>query len=212
MGVTLYFLRHGETEYSKSGGFCGDLDPELTEIGQQMAREFAAAYQALPWSAIYCSPMKRTIATAQKLSETAGLVLQQRDGLREIKYGNWEGLTVESVKENHYDEYQRWMTEPAWNAPPGGETSIEIANRSSLIISEIVHQFADGNVLVVSHKATIRIILCSLLGIDLGRYRDRLDAPAGSISVVKFGQYGPRLERLGDRSYMSEELQALPGT
>jgi broad specificity phosphatase PhoE len=66
--------------------------------------------------------------------------------------------------------------------------------------------------LIVSHKATIRIILCSLLGIDLGRYRDRLDAPAGSISVVRFGQYGPRLERLGDRSYMSEELQALPGT
>ncbi len=212
MSLALYFLRHGETEYSKSGGFCGDLDPELTDTGKQMAREFAAAYQALPWSAIYCSPMKRTMATAQILSESAGLTLQLRDGLKEIKYGAWEGLSAESVKQNHLDEYQRWMTEPAWNAPPGGETSIEISNRASQIISEIVHQFADGNVLIVSHKATIRIILCSLLGIDLGRYRDRLDAPAGSISVVKFGQYGPRLERLGDRSYMSEELQALPGT
>jgi broad specificity phosphatase PhoE len=212
MSLALYFLRHGETEYSKSGGFCGELDPELTDTGKQMAREFAAAYQALPWSGIYCSPMKRTMATAKILSESAGLTLQLRDGLKEIKYGEWEGQTAESVKQNHHDEYQRWMTEPAWNAPPGGETSIEISNRASQIIAEIVHKYADGNILIVSHKATIRIILCSLLGIDLGRYRDRLDAPAGSISVVRFGQYGPRLERLGDRSYMSEELQALPGT
>ena len=212
MSLTLYFLRHGETEYSKSGGFCGELDPELTETGKQMAQEFADAYKSQAWSGIYCSPMKRTIATAKILSESAGLTLQLRDGLKEIKYGEWEGQTAESVKQNHHDEYQRWMTELAWNAPPGGETSIEISNRASQIIAEIVHKYADGNVLIVSHKATIRIILCSLLGIDLGRYRDRLDAPAGSISVIKFGQYGPRLERLGDRSYMSEELQALPGT
>jgi broad specificity phosphatase PhoE len=212
MSLTLYFLRHGETEFSKSGGFCGELDPELTSTGNQMAQEFAAAYQSLPWSGIYCSPMKRTIATAKILSEGVGVSLQLRDGLKEIKYGAWEGLTADEVKQNHHDEYQRWITEPAWNAPPDGETSIEISNRASQIISEIVHQFTDGNVLIVSHKATIRIILCSLLGIDLGRYRDRLECPAGSLSVIKFGQYGPRLERLGDRSYMSTELQALPGT
>ena len=147
MSLTLYFLRHGETEYSKSGGFCGELDPELTETGKQMAQEFADAYKSQAWSGIYCSPMKRTIATAKILSESAGLTLQLRDGLKEIKYGEWEGQTAESVKQNHHDEYQRWMTEPAWNAPPGGETSIEISNRASQIIAEIVHKYADGNVL-----------------------------------------------------------------
>jgi probable phosphoglycerate mutase len=67
---------------------------------------------------------------------------------------------------------------------------------------EIQQKYATGNVLVVSHKATIRIIICELLGIDLGRYRDRIDMPAGAVSIVKFDSHGPSLQVLGDRSYM----------
>jgi probable phosphoglycerate mutase len=55
-------------------------------------------------------------------------------------------------------------------------------------------------------------MLCSLLGIDLGRYRDRIDMPAASVSVVKFDVYGPLLQRLGDRSFMNEQLRNRPGT
>jgi probable phosphoglycerate mutase len=67
-------------------------------------------------------------------------------------------------------------------------------------------KYATGNVIVVSHKATIRIILCELLGIDLGRYRDRIDMPAGAVSIVKFDLHGPLLQVLGDRAYMGEDL------
>ena len=80
------------------------------------------------------------------------------------------------------------------------------------MIAEIQEKYAKGNVLVVSHKATIRIILCELLGIDLGRYRDRIDMPAGSVSVVKFDVHGPLLQVLGDRAYMGEDLRSRPGT
>jgi broad specificity phosphatase PhoE len=89
---------------------------------------------------------------------------------------------------------------------------VQIASRSSLVIAEIEEKYKNGNVLVVSHKATIRIILCSLLGIDLGRYRDRISALAASVSIVKFDVRGPLLEVLGDRSYMDETLRNLPGT
>ena len=104
------------------------------------------------------------------------------------------------------------MTEPAWNPPTGGETAVQVASRASLVIGEIEQKYTNGNVLLVSHKATIRIILCSLLGIELGRYRDRIDMPAASISVIKFGIYGPLLQKLGDRSYMDESLRSLSGT
>jgi broad specificity phosphatase PhoE len=67
-------------------------------------------------------------------------------------------------------------------------------------------------VLVVSHKATIRIILCELLGIDLGRYRDRLDMLAGAVNIVKFDLHGPSLQVLGDRTYMGQDLRSRPGT
>lgn len=212
MALTLYFLRHGETTYSQTGGFCGSLDPDLTDEGLQMAIAFSKAYANLAWKAAYVSPMKRTIATAKPLCETVGLELQLRDGLREIEYGEWEGKTQDYVKEHDQEHYIHWMTEPAWNAPPGGETAVQIASRSALVIAEIEGKYSDGNVLVVSHKATIRIMLCGLLGIDLGRYRDRIDTPAASVSVVEFGKYGPKLKILGDRSFMGEELRSRPGT
>jgi probable phosphoglycerate mutase len=79
-------------------------------------------------------------------------------------------------------------------------------------MSEIREKYADGNILVVSHKATIRIILCTFLGIDLGRYRDRLNVLTGSVSVVRFTDYGPLLEKLGDRSHLDQRLIELPGT
>lgn len=177
-----------------------------------MAQAFAKAHQSIPWTAIYVSPMKRTMATAQPLCDALGIEMQLRDGLKEIRYGKWEGQTQEYVKQNHLEDYIRWMTEPAWNAPTGGETAIQIASRASLVIAEIEEKYSAGNVLVVSHKATIRIILCNLLGIDLGRYRDRIDCPAAALSVVKFDVHGPLLQRLGDRSYLDDTLRSRPGT
>ncbi|MBD2256377.1 histidine phosphatase family protein [Pseudanabaena sp. FACHB-2040] len=212
MVLSLYFLRHGETEASQTGGFCGRIDPELTPEGLEMAEAFAEKYQHFSWQAVYVSPMKRTIATAKPLCQAAGLEMQLRDGLKEIDYGQWEGQTPEYVKQHFNDEHVRWLTEPAWNPPTDGETSVQIASRASLVIAEIEAKHSEGNVLVVSHKATIRILLCSLLGIDLGRYRYRIALPVASVSVVDFGSHGPLLVKHGDRSHLPEELDARPGT
>lgn len=212
MSLRLYLLRHGETTFSQTGGYCGAIDPELTPEGIEMAEAFAKAYSSIPWSAIYVSPMTRTQMTARPLSEATGLEMRLRDGLKEIQYGKWEGQTQDFVRKNYEEDYIHWLTEPAWNPPTGGETAVQIASRSSLVISEIEDAYPSGHVLVVSHKATIRIILCSLLGIDLGRYRDRIAALAASVSIVTFGVHGPLLEVLGDRNYMPAHLRSRPGT
>jgi broad specificity phosphatase PhoE len=212
VSLTLYFLRHGETAYSKTGSYCGEVDAELTPDGVHMAKAFADVYRLVTWTAVYVSPMKRTIATAQPLCDALGFKMELRAGLEEMHYGKWEDKTVEFVKEHYWDDYIHWLTEPAWNPPTGGETSVEIASRASLVIAEIQQRYTAGNVLVVSHKATIRIVLCDLLGIDLGRYRDRIDVPAGSVTVVKFDLHGPLLQELGNRAYMSEDLRSRPGT
>jgi probable phosphoglycerate mutase len=212
MSLTLYLLRHGETLYSKTGAFCGDLNPELTDDGQQMAKAFAAAYRTLDWNAIYVSPMQRTVATAAPLCKATDITMELRSGLKEIRYGLWEGQTSAFVQKTYPDDYVRWLTEPAWNPPTEGETAVQIASRAMAVISEIEQTYQGGNVLVVSHKATIRIMVCALLGIDLGRYRDRINVLAGSVSVVRFEAHGPLLDRLGDRAHFDARLLALPGT
>ncbi len=177
-----------------------------------MAKAFADAHRSISWTAVYVSPMKRTIATAKPLCDALGLEMQLRDGLKEIRYGKWEDKSVDFVKEHYWDDYIHWLAEPAWNPPTGGETAVEISSRAALVIAEIQEKYNTGNVLVVSHKATIRIILCSLLGIDLGRYRDRIDMLAGSVSIVRFDLHGPLLQVLGNRAYMGEALSARAGT
>ncbi len=212
MSLKLYFLRHGETEYSQRGAYCGAIDPELTPEGKQMAHAFADSYRSLSWQDVYVSPMKRTVATAQPLCDALGFTMKIRDGLREIAYGDWENREQGYVQINYGQDYIRWLTEPAWNPPTGGETAVQVASRALPVIAEIEAKHKDGNVLVVSHKATIRIIICSLMGIDLGRYRDRIDAPAASVSIIKFDVHGPMLEILGDRNFMSRELREREGT
>lgn len=213
MALHIYLLRHGQTPLTREDSFCGSgLDPELTPAGLEMAQAFTATYRNKSWQAIYSSSLRRSIATAQPLSDALTIEIQVRPGLNEIGYGKWEGLTKEEVSQRHHDDYVSWLADPTWYAPTGGELAVVIAQRGLQVIEEIKQGFSDGNVLVVSHKATIRIILCSLLGIEVGRFRYRLACPVGSLSVVEFTPQGPLLQTLADRSHLSETLRSLPGT
>jgi broad specificity phosphatase PhoE len=138
--------------------------------------------------------------------------MQLKEGLKEIAYGQWEGKTPEDINREFHDDYVRWLTDPGWNAPTGGQRGIDIARRSSLVLEEIEKTYTTGNVLVVSHKATTRIMLCSLLGIDVGRFRDRISMPVASISIVEMAPHGPLLHRMGDRSHLREHLRGREGT
>ena len=207
MSLIIYFLRHGETTDSQRGGYCGTLNPDLTSEGYEMAEDFADAYKSLPWVAVFSSPLRRAVATAKPLCEAVGIRMQLKEGLREIAFGQWEGKTPEDVDREFHDDYVRWLTDPGWNAPTGGQRAIDIARRSSLELEEIEKTCVTGNVLVVSHKATIRIMLCSLLGIDVGRFRDRISMPVACISIVEFATHGPLLHVMGDRSYLREHLR-----
>ncbi len=212
MTLKLYFLRHGQTPYSRANAFCGALDPDLTPEGLAMAQAFGEHYQSLAWTAVYASPMKRTQATAAPLSQAVGLEMHLRDGLKEIYYGDWEGLTPPDVNAKFHDDYVSWLADPGWHAPTRGERGVDIAYRSNQVLTEIEQTHKIGNILIVSHKATIRIMLCGLLGIDVGRFRDRIAAPVASVSVIEYGDHGPLLLKLGDRSHLSTELRQLPGT
>jgi probable phosphoglycerate mutase len=214
MTLKLYFLRHGQTAYSKTGGYCGTLenDPGLTLEGMKMAEAFANFYDHLPWEAVYVSPLRRAIQTATPICKKVDIEMQIREGLKEIGYGQWEGMHPREVDRQFHDLYVRWLTDPAWTAPPGGERGIDIARRSGEVIEEIEQNHPEGNVLLVSHKATIRIMICSLIGIDIGRYRDRFAMPVAALSIVEMGDRGPLFHQIANRSHLDEYLSSLPST
>lgn len=177
-----------------------------------MAEKFAAVYHTLPWTAVFSSSLQRSVATAKPLCEMTGLALQMRDSLLEIAYGQWEGKSPEAVNREFHDDYVCWLADPGWNCPIGGEKGIDVARRSSRFLEEVEYLYPSGHVLVVSHKSTIRIMLCSLLGVDVGRYRDRFAMPVCALTVVELARNGPFVHFMGDRSHLPVDLRELPGT
>ena len=188
------------------------MNPGLTNEGLAMAAAFAEAYRNRRWTAIYSSPLDRAVTTAQPLADAVGLPVQTRDGFAEIDYGAWDGLSAQEVAERFPIQYARWTADPAWNPPNDGETAVALAQRVTHVFEGIRDAHPDGNVLVVSHKATIRVALCALLGVDVGRFRYRFGCPVGSVSIIEFGAHGPLAATVADRSHLSVELRGLEGT
>lgn len=212
MNLTLYFLRHGQTAHSRDDVFCGSgTDAPLTTEGVEMAKQFAVAYAGVPWEGIYCSPQTRAQQTIRPLAERLESNLQIREGLCEISYGDWENCPVPSISKQFPETYLAWTDDPSRNAPPGGENAHQIAARGRMVLEEIRQRHQGGKVLIVSHKATIRVMISDLLGLDLQYYRYRLSCPVCSLSMVEFTERGPLLRSLADREHLSKELRALPG-
>jgi probable phosphoglycerate mutase len=210
--LELYFIRHGQTDYSKEDRFSGSIDPPLNEIGLKMAEAFGAAYGDRGWTAIYSSPMLRTRQTADPLTRRTGLVPVLDDGLREISYGEWETLRHEDAQARWPEVYAYWAADTASRSPPGGETAFQVAARAALTVERIKREVPVGRVLVVSHKATIRIVTCALLGLDVRLFRERIAQPVGALTRFELTHKGAMLTRLGDDRHLPPELRHLEGT
>jgi probable phosphoglycerate mutase len=114
------------------------------------------------------------------------LAPEARDGLREIDHGRWEGCTRAEIEARYAEEYAAWEADPFTFAPEGGESGLTVMARALPVIREIVLHHPNQNVLVVSHKATIRLVISSLLGFDARGYRDRLDQHPCCLNILDF--------------------------
>ncbi|HVC19908.1 MAG TPA: histidine phosphatase family protein [Vicinamibacterales bacterium] len=182
----LYLVRHGATTTSGEDRFAGAIDVELSEEGRAQAAALARRLSHTRLAAAYCSPMKRTRETAAILAAPHGLIATETDGLREVDHGHWEGLTRAEVETRFAAEYASWEEDPFTFAPDGGESGVHLIARALPVIRRIVVEHQDHAVLVVSHKATLRLLISSLLGFDPRGYRDRLDQSPTGLSIVDF--------------------------
>jgi probable phosphoglycerate mutase len=200
--LTLHLVRHGDTAQAAEGFFAGDIDPPLTERGATQAQALARVSATLALGAVYVSPKLRARQTAEPILSQCLLPLVIDEGLREIAYGAWEGRKESEVRATEREAFEAWSQDPALNAPPGGESAFAIAARALPVLLRARREHPSGHVLFVSHKATIRVIVCALLGVPLGRFRDRIACPTASLTTFEFGERGAMLVRLADVSHL----------
>lgn len=186
MTTRLLLVRHGATPLTAEDKFSGAENVHLSPEGREQVRRLAVRLAREQVSAVYASILDRAMETATILAEPHGLKPIPSDGLREISHGHWEGLTRHEVETQYPDEYAEWEADPFTFAPQGGESGISVLARSLPVIRQVVVTHNNQNVLVVSHKATLRLVISSLLGFDARGYRDRLDQAAACLNIVDF--------------------------
>lgn len=189
MATRVFLVRHGATVLSAEDRYAGSVDAALSSEGLAQAKALGVRLAGEALSAVYASPMSRAQDTARAVVAGRGLDVIAVPELRETDHGHWEGKTRDEVCFGFPDEYARWERDPFTFAPSGGETGLQVLARALPAFLRIVGWHPDGAVLVVSHKATIRLVVGELLGLELRGYRDRLDmSPCGlNILDVKSG-------------------------
>src|SRR5262245_993876 len=186
MSTRLYLVRHGATALSTEDRFSGAEGVELSDEGRAQAERLRDRLRGEGISAVYSSPLSRAMDTARIVSSGWNGTPVAVDGLREVSHGHWEGLQRKEVEERFPDEYTTWEQDPFTFAPSGGESGVAVLARALPALRTIISDNQGSKVLVVSHKATIRLLLCSLLGIDARGYRDRLDQSPACLNVIDF--------------------------
>jgi broad specificity phosphatase PhoE len=211
MSTRIFLIRHGATVLSAEDRFAGATDVPLSDTGREQVRRLAERLRDDRITAVYASPLGRTVETARILAEPHGLEVVTRDGLREISHGRWEQKNRQEVEALFPEEAAAWDEDPYTFAPVGGESGLAVTARALPVLMEIVRAHPGENVLVVSHKATIRLLLSSLLGFDPRRYRDNLDQSPAALNVVDFKDaVRARLTLFNDTSHYEKAGLAIP--
>jgi broad specificity phosphatase PhoE len=206
----IFLVRHGATQRTAEGRFSGSVGVDLSDEGRWQAERLGERLGQERLTAVYASPLSRAVDTARVVAATCGLEPQIVDGLREISHGHWEGLTRAEVETRFPDEYAEWEQDPFAFAPQGGESGVAVLARALPALRHIVTSHVGDRILVVSHKATIRLLLSSLLGFDARGYRDRLDQDPACLNVLDFRDtVRARLILFNDTSHYATQLPAM---
>ncbi|MDO5054835.1 MAG: histidine phosphatase family protein [Pasteurella oralis] len=202
--LRFYLVRHGKTLWNEQGLFQGSGNSPLTDSGIQGAKLTGEALFDTPFIAAYSSTLQRTIDTATYILANRNVPLFQHQGLNEQSFGLWEGQSITQLKD--CTEYHQMREDPAnYKAQTnGGETYQQLAIRAFNAIRDIIKVHSKGNILIVSHGHTLRILLGLFNGATWQNHREAGKSPAllnTSISIVSYQQYSDEQGRFVIESY-----------
>ncbi|MCK4261321.1 MAG: alpha-ribazole phosphatase [Halanaerobiales bacterium] len=196
--MELILIRHGQTEANRRGAFQGWLDLSLSAQGQKQVKCLKNELADYKIDKIYVSPLKRAVETAQIIRE--GLKnppeLLKMEDLKEMNFGDWDGLCSDEIETNYPEEYLRWQKDWQRVVIPGGESAEKMYERVTNWVDECLTQAKPNEkILLISHQGVILQIISYLLGMNLADcWHFRVDP--GSMSVIQIKSDFPILTLL----------------
>jgi alpha-ribazole phosphatase len=179
----LVFVRHGEPDEAMRGRCYGRLDVPLSAAGLRRAAAVGEALRSHEIDAVYSSPLQRACDTARAVASPHGLEPVLRGDLRELDFGELEGMSHDEIDSEHPELYRRWMEDPSTVRFPGGEALSDLRARVLPEVAAIRGRHEGQSVAVVAHGGVVRVALAEALQLP-GAAFFRLDQPYGAVSVV----------------------------
>jgi len=195
MGV-FHFLRHGE--HGLLGRVLAGRMPGvgMTERGRAEIASQAERLAREKIAAIYASPLQRTRETAEIVAARLSLLVEFRDDLLELDFGEWTGATFDAIRAD--PRWQAWSTQRSLAAIPGGESMRAVQQRIAAAMLELNERHLHESIVLVSHGDVIRCALLFALGMPLDFY-NRIEIGQGSISTIQIHAGGIRVTTLSER-------------
>lgn len=206
MNCRVYLIRHGETVWNSAMKLQGHADIPLSDAGLRQAGALAARLSSRPISAVYCSDLSRAVETARQVAAPHGLEVIPLPELREMNFGDWEGLTFREITEKYGDMAMQWWSAPLSIKLPGGEGLADLRDRVVPALRTIVEKHMGEPVAVVCHGGPVRCLVGTVLNMDLNNHwRIRQDNAA--LNILDFSDWDSGIVALlNDRSHLAEEF------
>jgi len=199
----LIIVRHGQTAWNEGEGerLRGRADLDLDEAGLRQAA--AAATRLTKWgvAAVYSSPLRRAMRTAETLAKPRGLQVQPLEGLIDIDYGRWQGLSLREAEADDPGLYTLWLDNPHLVTFPGGEGLEQVRSRATAAVETVVSRHPEQTVVLVSHKVVCKVLLCHLLGVDNSHFW-QIHQELCAINVIEMEKDSPLIMLLNDTCHL----------
>ena len=161
----IILIRHGETEWNVAEIFRGRTDVELNETGIRQAELLAEYLSKTKIDAIYSSPLRRALKTAEIIAGYHQLDVDIDADLTDFNFGKWQGLSRQEVKNKYRELYAEWINHPERVKMPAGESLDVIRKRAMGVAAKIIARHK-GTSALVSHRVVNKVLICALLGLD----------------------------------------------
>jgi broad specificity phosphatase PhoE len=164
--TTVHLVRHGETDWNRERRFQGHADIPLNEAGLEQARVLAASLDGERFSAVYTSPLRRAVQTAEILAARLGVAAREHEALKEVDVGSWSGYTVPEIQARFPEGFARWVD---WRTTgwEDGEHYEQFSRRVVGGVLEVAERHAGGRLLAVTHGGPIRALLAAARGLEV---------------------------------------------
>jgi probable phosphomutase (TIGR03848 family) len=199
--MLLFLIRHAVT--ARTGEILTGWIPgiHLSDDGRTQARDMAERLEPIKLAAVYSSPVDRALDTAKVLASSKGLRVRTREGIGEVRYGDWEGKRLATIAKTR--AWRRVVSRPGDTRFPGGETIRETQCRALDSVAAIAEQHHGASVAAVSHADVIKLVIAYYAGIPLELYA-RIGVSPASVSVLWVGEGAPRIVKVNDTGSLAE--------